>query len=215
MKTLALIKRRADHSRDAFRAHYEEIHAPLAVETVMAGTARYVRHHLREEWFGAADFDVLTAFWYGDVAAARALMERVESPAGERIRQDEESFMDRPRNTFFPVTEHPVFGAEDRNAGLLALALVRGPEGEERDGFVADYESRYLPRLLEAAREPAWCLQNRALEIGPEPPAFDCVTQLHAAGDAGLRDWARQLSEGGASVCLAEVSEHETETPWS
>jgi hypothetical protein len=215
MKTFALIARRADHTRDAFRAHYEDVHAPLAVETVMEGTTRYVRHHLREEWFGAPDFDVLTAFWYREIAAAVALMERVAGPAGERIRQDEESFMDRARNTFFPVTEHPVLGQEDRSAGLLALALVRGPEPDGREAFVSDYEARWVPRLLEAAREPVWCLQNRALAIGPEAPAFDCVTQLHAAGDAGLRDWAAEVAEGGAQVCLVGVSEHETETPWS
>jgi hypothetical protein len=145
MKTFALIARRADHTRDAFRAHYEDVHAPLAVETVMEGTTRYVRHHLREEWFGAPDFDVLTAFWYREIAAAVALMERVAGPAGERIRQDEESFMDRARNTFFPVTEHPVLGQEDRGAGLLALALVRGPEPDGREAFVSDYEARWVP----------------------------------------------------------------------
>jgi len=214
MKTFALIVRRGDHTRDAFRAHYEEQHAPLAVETVMEGTARYVRHHIRDEVFGAPEFDVATAFWYRELAAAQALVERVAGPAGERIRQDEESFMDRPRNTFFPVTEHPVFGKEDRDAGLLALALVRAPVGDDRDAFLSDYESRWVPGLLEAAREPAWCLQNRTLAFGPEPPAYDCVTQLHAAGDSGLRAWAAELAEGGASVCLVAVSEHETVTPW-
>ena len=214
MKTLALIARRPDRTRAGFRAHYEGVHAPLAVATLLEGTTRYVRHHLREELFGRPTFDVVTAFWYRDVAAALAVQRRLEGPPGEAILRDELTFMDKPANTFFAVTEHPIAGAEDRDAPLRALALVRAPAGDDAGRFVAGYESEQIPRLLDATEAPAWCLENRALPMGEERPAFDAVTQLHAAADAGLADWARALAATGARVVLATVSEHESALPY-
>jgi len=215
MKTLALIARRPDTTRDAFRAHYEEVHAPLAIDTLLEGTLRYVRSHLREEIHGAPGFDVVTAFWYRDVAAALAIQHRLSGTEGEPILRDELTFMDKPANTFFAVSERPVMGEEDRAAELRGLALVGAPEGEDAADFLARYEAQQVPRLLDAVRAPAWCLQNRTLHIGPDAaPAFDAVTQLHAEGDAGLGDWARELAAAGARVVVAAVSEHESALPW-
>jgi uncharacterized protein (TIGR02118 family) len=214
MKTLALIARRPDTSRDSFREHYEDVHAPLAVRTILDGTTRYVRHHLREELHGHPAFDVVSAFWYRDAAAAIGVQRRLSTPEGEAILRDELTFMDKPANAFFPVTEHLVHGAEDRAAALRLVALVRRPAGDDAARFVAAYEAQHVPRLLGAARAPAWCLQNRALRAGPGDPAFDAVTQLHAAADAGLAGWARQLAATGAMVVLATASEHESALPW-
>jgi hypothetical protein len=211
MKTVALIVRRPDHTRDAFRDHYEDIHAPLAMETVMEGTVEYVRNHIASEIHGAPFFDVVTAFRYRDVASAAKLMERLQDERGERIIADEHTFMDRDRNTFFPVEDRVVTGAADREAGLLLAALVKAPEGMAAD-FLADYEARQLPALLDATKSPVWCLQNIALG---EDPAFDLVTQVHAAGDAHLTAWAEGLEAAGAKVVIVGVTEHETDTPWS
>jgi len=213
MKTLALIARRPDQSRAAFREHYEQIHAPLAVRTLLEGTTRYVRHHLREELFGRPAFDVVTAFWYRDAAAAVEILRRTESPAGDAIRRDEQTFMNKPANTFFAVTERVVRGAEDRAAALSALALVRRPAGLAPGDFLESYERDEVPRLLDAVRAPVWCLQNRAQRFGADPPAFDAVTQLHAAGDVGLAQWAKGLTAAGAHVVLATVTEHESALP--
>ena len=210
MKTLALIARRPDLSRAEFRDHYDEIHAPLAVRTLLEGTTRYVRHHLREELFGSPAFDVVTAFWYRDAAAAAEILRRTETPAGDAIRNDELTFMDKPANTFFAVVERVVRGAEDRAAGIAAIALVRRPAGAEARRFADSYEKNEVPRLLDAVRSPSWCLHNRALRFGPDEPAFDAVTQVHATADAGLAQWAKALAASGARVVLATVSEHES-----
>src|SRR2546427_6596213 len=159
LKTLALIARRRDLGRGEFRDHYEQVHAPLAVRTLLEGTTRYVRHHLREELYGRPGFDVVTAFWYRDAAAAAEIMRRTETPAGEAIRRDELTFMDKPANTFFAVTERVVLGAEDRAAALSAIALVRRPAGDDAARFVESYEPSQLPRLLDAARAPPGGLQ--------------------------------------------------------
>ncbi len=214
MNTLALIVRRPDHSREAFREHYEEIHAPLAMETVMEGTTRYVRHHVAAELYGAPFFDVVTAFSYRDAADAAKLMARLESAEGERIIADEHTFMDRDRNTFFLVEELPVLGTRDRSAGLSALAMVKAPPEADRQAFLRTYEAESIPALLDASRSPVWCLQNRALEMGGPPPAFDAVTRLHAAADGDLAAWAAGLGAQGAEVVVFSVTEHETVTPW-
>jgi hypothetical protein len=214
MKTLALIVRRPDLTRDEFRDHYEDVHAPLAVRTLLEGTTRYVRNHLREELFGRPTFDVVSAFWYRDAAAAVGVMRRTETPAGDAIRRDELTFMDKLANTFFAVTERPVLGEERTQAALAAIALVRRPAGEDVKRFVDAYERDQLPRLLDATRAPAWCLQNRALRAGEDEPAFDAVTQLHAAANVGLEQWAKELAATGAGVVLVTVSEHQSELPW-
>ena len=157
MKTLALIARRPDLSRAEFRDHYEDVHAPLAVRTLLEGTTRYVRHHLRDTLFGRPAFDVVTAFWYRDAAAAAEIMRRTETPAGEAIRQDELTFMDKPANTFFAVTERVVRGAEDRDAALAAIALVRRPAGADA--------ARFLDVLREGRRCRA-CSTRRARRRG-------------------------------------------------
>src|SRR5262245_15284682 len=214
MKTLALIVRRPDLTRGEFRDHYEDVHAPLAVRTLLEGTTRYVRHHLREEVFGLPAFDVVSGFWYRDAAAAAEIMRRTEAPVGEAIRRDELTFMDKPANTFFAVADRVVRGAEDRDAPLAAIALVRRPADEDAAHFVEEYERERVPQLLDATRSPAWCLQNRTLRFGPADPAFDAVTQVHAAGDRGLAQWGKDLAATGAGVVVVKVSEHESELPW-
>jgi hypothetical protein len=214
MKTFALIARRHDTTRDDFREHYENVHAPLAIETVLEGTTRYVRYHLREVLFGDPRFDVVTGFWYRDVQAALAIGRRLEGAEAEPILRDELTFMDKPANTFFAVSEHPVSGAEDTDASWSAVALVGAPEGEDAGRFFAAYEAERIPRLLAATRAPSWCLQHRAIPVGEDAPAFDAITQLHAAGDAGLAQWARALADTGARVVVAAVSEHESALPW-
>jgi hypothetical protein len=68
--------------------------------------------------------------------------------------------------------------------------------------------------LLDATRAPAWCLHNRALRFGPDEPAFDAVTQLHAAADAGLAQWAAEIAATRAQVVVVAVTERESALPW-
>ena len=214
MKTFALIARRKDLTRAAFREHYEEVHAPLAIDTLLEGTQRYVRSHLRDVVFGEPAFDVVTGFWYRDAVAALEIGKRLASPVGEAILADELTFMDKPANTFFAVTEHPVSGSEGAEAAWCGVVLVGAPEGVEAETFLADYESNEIPKLLDATRAPTWCLQNRAVIAGPDAPAYHAITQVHAAGEAGVAQWAAQLAGTGARVVAATVSEHESTLPW-
>jgi hypothetical protein len=112
------------------------------------------------------------------------------------------------------VTEELVRGDEHADAELAAIALVRRPAGADVASFVSGYEKTELPRLLDAVRAPTWCLQNRALRGGGSEPAFDVVTQVHAAAKGSLETWAKELAATGASVVAVTVTEHPSALPW-
>jgi uncharacterized protein (TIGR02118 family) len=214
LKTLALIKRRPDITRDAFREHYEQVHAPLAIETVMAGTKRYVRNHLRDVLHGEPRFDVVSAFWYQSAESALSILERLTAPVGEAILRDERTFMDKPANGFFAVVEQHEEGDERAEATLRVVVLAAAPGGVDAEPFAAEFEERYLGPLRDAVRDGSWCLHHRVVPVNRDRPDYDVVTQIHAGSDAGLVEWARKLAGTGARVVVATVSEHESELPW-
>jgi EthD domain len=211
VKTLALIARKPGLAREEFRAHYEQVHAPLGL-TVMRGLVRYVRHHVREELYGAAGFDAATSFAYRDAAALEGVIARLASPAGDAVRRDELTFMDKPRNRFFAVREAAETGARDRSAALQCIALVKRAAEQGADDFAAAFASRALSALGDATRGLRWCLQHEALATFGEPP-YDAAVQLHADADAGLAAWCAAREREGARAVLVRVSEHETPLP--
>jgi hypothetical protein len=172
-----------------------------------------VRNHVTHEINGVApDFDVATEFWLADGAAVQTVMEVLEGPAGEEIRADEKSFMDRERNVSLPVTERVVAGPgrnADLGASVKVAAFARRPQGGDRRAFLEAYERGPLARLLNEAK-PLRCTQNEALTgLGGEPP-FDCVTMLWYPAQAGwpapLCAWAPDAGR----LLLLGVTEHET-----
>ncbi len=152
IKTFALIVRRPDHTRKAFREHYEEIHAPTALP-LTHGLARYVRYHLEEELHGTPIFDVITAFWYPSAKEAAATIASIDSPEGEAVRADELTFMDKERNVILPVTpeqrrggdegDEPVFYdagkftiGESASQTRLTMALRAIPPSKRAEGVI-------------------------------------------------------------------------------
>jgi uncharacterized protein (TIGR02118 family) len=215
VKTLALIVRKPGLSRDAFREHYEQRHAPLALP-LMSGLVRYVRHHVREELHGAAGFDVMTAFAYRDRTALDGVIARLASPAGDAVLRDELTFMDKPRNRFFAVREAAESGARDRAAERDCIALVKRAPGQAASAFAAVFAARALPALLGTLPGSHWSLHHEALASFGEPP-YDAVVQLHAGADsdASLAAWCVTREREGERIALVRVSEHETPLPSS
>ena len=138
IKTFALIVRRPDHTRKAFREHYEEIHAPTALP-LTHGLARYVRYHLEEELHGTPIFDVITAFWYPSAKEAAATIASIDSPEGEAVRADELTFMDKERNVILPVTPEQRRGGDEGDEPVFVL--VRAPR-DGREAWLADYDAK-------------------------------------------------------------------------
>jgi uncharacterized protein (TIGR02118 family) len=210
IRVLAFIKRRPDVTREFFRNHYETTHVATALP-LLGGVVCYERRHIQEEIHGAPGFDCMSTFGYRDGAAAGAAFARIESPAGDAIRRDEQRFMDKPANFFFPVEDGPLWrapGARDESARLLVCA--RRPAAEDAAGFRARFESERLRALRAVLDAPAWCRAHFARADAAPGRGFDVVTELAAAGAGGLADFTRALEATGAAVIAVRVSVHET-----
>jgi uncharacterized protein (TIGR02118 family) len=110
-KSIALLRRRADLSRDAFVSYYEERHAPL-IQSLLPGIVEYRRNFTNFDGAyssdGAApfDFDVVTEIWFWDRAAYDEAMTIATQPdIAQRIAEDEANFLDRTGNRMFLVDE--------------------------------------------------------------------------------------------------------------
>lgn len=219
MKTLAFIARRDGLLRDEFRAHYESVHSPMALP-LLEGLERYLRHHVRRELSGEPFFDCMTSFWWRDGTAFEALFGRLEAPEGAHLRADEESFMHKAANRFFPVHERVLRRSNPRaRTGLLILS--KRPDDMSADEFLAVYE-RLLVTRLKSPDAPSGCVQNRGLNYAGKPPVYDCVTSVAFGGpdpeslsseaaENWAEEFARPLEMGGAQLLVLGVSEHESE----
>jgi len=125
MKSITIVRRRADLSRPAFRVHYEEHHAPLGV--AWFGFDRYVRNHVADD---GADpgFDCIAEFWPTDAAQiGRALQ-----AAGTLFDEDDARFM-----------------SPERRSGVVEEVLLAGPpRAVDPDGTVKRID------LIDAATLP-------------------------------------------------------------
>jgi uncharacterized protein (TIGR02118 family) len=213
IRVLAFMRRLPDVSRDAFRAHYEEVHVPIALP-FLTGTTGYVRQHVREELFGRTDFDCMTRFDYPDPATVRAVFERTEGPQADAIRRDERTFMDKPAIVFFPVEEGPVWEQTTTGARTAQLLVcVRRPEAESPASFRARFLDESLPALRTAVVAPRSARTQLALPGAAPGGGFDVVTEIEAEGAGQIARWAQALEAAGASVIAARVSLHETPMP--
>ena len=147
-----MIARRPDHTRSAFRRHYEDLHVPLALPS-LHGLERYVRNHLRSSLDdGEPGFDVLTEFSYASAEALSRVVTALEGPEGDAIRQDELSFMDKARNRFVavqPLDGAPLGAAPGPEAHKVAWLAAR-PPGAEAAAFTEHCLEASQP-ILDAA----------------------------------------------------------------
>ncbi|MCH2187914.1 EthD domain-containing protein [Myxococcota bacterium] len=182
MRTLALIARHPGLDRNAFRSHYEHEHVPLALP-LLEGLTRYVRNHvLSSIWGKEPSFDVLTEFSYRDAEAFEAVLNRLASPEGAEIAQDELRFMDKERNVFFGVEERDAWGSEDSaNSHKVALLALR----QSREGFehrISAFQDFLRERFSNTQGWTLW--QTRAL--GAEPPVEAVAFVWFAPGSIDL-----------------------------
>lgn len=100
-----LVRRKAGTTPEAFRAHYEEVHAPLA-QSLLVGLRKYVRSYPATVMTGGdAGFDAITELHFNDEAAFHAASAVAQSPAGQVLADDEETFMDRAATVAMIVDE--------------------------------------------------------------------------------------------------------------
>ena len=130
MKSICVLARRGDTSREAFHTYYENNHAPLALRYFPF--SRYVRNHLMD----GADlgFDTISEFWAKDTTALAALM---QGPVGEILREDERRFMDQSKTAPASAREQ-VFSPGVIREQRFALLLNWTDEAE----MIVDWAAR-------------------------------------------------------------------------
>jgi uncharacterized protein (TIGR02118 family) len=204
---LALLVRRPDLSRAAFRDHYERVHAPLAAPH-LGGLRRYVRNHVLESYGEhEPEFDVISEFAYDDAESLVAVGEMLaNSAAGAALRRDELRFMDRSRNVHFPV-ERATPVAERGTpppAGATKLALLTGVAAPgPAPGELAATADALEPLLERAAAAVRWTVVPPA----SQPLPWAAVAFLWLRPGASARETANAYRPRGRRVLRLVVEE--------
>ena len=88
IKTVTLLTRRPDLSREEFLRHWKQIHAPLVL--ALPGVRRYVQCRPLETAGGEPPYDGIAEVWYDSLKGLRATM---DSTAYNELLADEKNFM--------------------------------------------------------------------------------------------------------------------------
>jgi uncharacterized protein (TIGR02118 family) len=119
VKLVFCLHRRADVDEAVFHRYWRDVHGPLVASFASAlGIRRYVQVHATSGPVGDAiasdrgapeQFDGVAELWFDSVDAlmAAALIPQ-GSAAAERLRADEEKFIDHSRSPIFLSEEHQV-----------------------------------------------------------------------------------------------------------
>jgi uncharacterized protein (TIGR02118 family) len=214
IKTLSLIKRLPALDRAAFREHYESCHAPLALPH-LTGLMRYVRYHLEDVLLGEvpADvpFDVISAFWYRDERATKAIFDMLSSEAGKAILEDEQKFMDKPANRFFPVSERPWRAGEEGDDHVFVF--VARPKGMKRYDCSRQLTDTHWPALIDALHGVEFALLRDAFPMEGAPELWDGIMQVRAEGLEGLGQFGEEMTREGFRVAAVKTRRFETALP--
>jgi hypothetical protein len=110
-KILLFMKRRPEMTREAFRAYYEDHHAPLCMKYT-SGVGRYIRRfltpHVNPDSSVTEElpFDVITELWFKDEAIFRGTLEYLRTAImPDEIVEDERQLFDREKTRMATVVE--------------------------------------------------------------------------------------------------------------
>ena len=112
-KSIALFRRKAGLTHEAFKAYYEDRHVPLKASLLtLPGLERYVRRYLEpisDPITGdlrQSGFDVITELWFRDKASFDHYRAVSLDPEYRRLTaEDEDRFLDREHMYFHTVDE--------------------------------------------------------------------------------------------------------------
>jgi EthD domain len=102
---MMLVSRRSDISRQQFRDHYENVHAPLAASHIPR-LVKYVRNYVVDQFRSGLECDVVTEFWFDHPGPwSEARVELLPDDLLALFAQDEVKFMDRDSMRVIVVEE--------------------------------------------------------------------------------------------------------------
>lgn len=114
IKIMMLVNCKEGVSREEFRRHYEEVHAPLASRH-LTHLVRYVRNYVTDQFRDGLKCDCITEFWFDHPGPwSEARDELLPPEMLELFARDEETFMDRGSMRVLVVDE-----GETPTGGLL------------------------------------------------------------------------------------------------
>lgn len=208
MKNMILVNRLDGMSRDAFRDHYENVHAPLGARYFHFH--KYARNHVIDADPAYTEFDCMGEFW--PAASAAETAEVLRGPAARLFEDDRALFMNT-RRTGGQVEEVLLAGAprgvDPPRTRREALLLRRKP------GVDASAYDALLRDLAES-----WVVEKRAIRVTLDRPVpggpglgniqADGILQVWPISPAPvLRQLSSDLFDGFAWVAMES---YETET---
>jgi len=102
IKVVMFVHRRPGMDFEAFRNHYEGVHAPLATSK-FRHLRRYVRNYLTPGDPNEPPCDCVTELWFDDLESLK--LQSQEMAGDKELEADENLFMDRARMNSFVVDE--------------------------------------------------------------------------------------------------------------
>ena len=118
LKGIVLLKRKPGLTREEFLGYYENKHVPL-VRKLLPSIGGYTRNYLDLTPVASGgevgaqlpadppDFDVITELWFAGKAEYEQFLAALADPVvTQRLRQDEEVFLDRSTMRMFSVVEY-------------------------------------------------------------------------------------------------------------
>ncbi|MFE0105123.1 EthD family reductase [Streptomyces sp. NPDC059009] len=111
VKLVILTKRKEGLSREEFRRHSREVHAPLV--KAVPGVTRYYQSFTRDSWYGISEppFDAAYHIWFDSLAGLEAAQRGAEQAA---VEADYKNFVNQQYTHTVPVRENWVLGPQAR-----------------------------------------------------------------------------------------------------
>lgn len=202
IRTVSFIQRRDDIDRSAFRHHYENRHAPLALPK-LAGLEHYVRNHVLFDGGPiSVSFDAVSEFEYRDRAAFDSMVQLLNGPDGEMLRRDELKFMNKSGNSFFHSNRSRITNGLRPRPGSTpkAIAILRTSRGTSRGAL--SKHAREVGCAIAAAGNAVHIELDVARDGDPlGEPAWEAL--LHVWYPAATR----------SEEALANLAEHLSDQP--
>ena len=202
MKSIGLMARQSGTTRAAFRAYYEEHHAPLACRHF--AFRKYVRNHVIWSDPADIDFDVLSEFWMDDAGtAASAYVGEVATIMAE----DEARFMDSSMTRPMVVEECVVSGSargEDCSGARRAIFMVRDTRADAGGDRLLS-----LARGLAGAPGASRVSADRVIEglFGAAAPADGFISVWLSGGAPAPQCACERAGFALVTALLAEIEE--------
>lgn len=208
IKTIALINRKEGISREEFARHYEETHAPLALNHLKS-IKSYTRNHVVSSLVEAKlPFDCVTQFRFETIEDAIKVQEFSQSAEGQVLRDDEVKFLDGAKTLSFLVEER----SSDLEASFIpsetvkAIAIIKRKPDITRDQFVEHYESSHAPLIIGHSKGLFSYIRNYVVPMGDDP-SFDSLTEMWFKDKASYDDtMAFRLSDAGKVIADDEAT---------